>query len=825
MIPRPDDIAALASATACVAGGGQGAGDEPPRDLSRHSDLADVQSFIDLLDSAWAKRSPNRPTPDSDGEAVTADMHFGRFVLRELVGEGGFGMVFRADDPELKRSVALKLPKPNVMISAELRARFIREAQSAAALDHENIVKVHETGHVGSIGFIASAFCDGPTLAEWLREEGARAPWRVAADIVRQLAGAVHHAHQRGILHRDLKPSNVLMKPPDEPGGAYAALLTDFGLAKQLAESADVTQTRTRAGTTRYMAPEQLVGDRGDVTISADVYSLGVILYELLTGAPPFDAESEQEIARRTCEDEPSPIRVNRRDVPRDLETVCLKCLEKEPAGRYGSARELADDLQRCLEGKEVRARPLGRVRRLYRKWRRQPLVAALTGLLLLSLMVGAAGVVGQWRRAVARAEQIERSLIEAEQDLVNWAWVRDETLYDPNLNDPVSIEARRRLREHYRRLLGLHRVAAPSPAFEATARSYEARIAELEDELDLAAERYRESIEIWRRLVRQDAEDPRYTRGLAENLYCYGLLRRFQDVPDDPLYRLNGDDAHFASLLAEDGGAGQVCAEYARLLGERAEALEQLGIKVRAYTACSASWELWGRLHVNFPDVREYKYQNTRAAFLRYVLTDERKRAARKPETLAIPELMARELCHDEPENVEYRLLYSQIVRYMATAARDHHDVLEAVRLYEVAAVSLRGMWQRPPPDTAVSNLLASVLRNLAELYDGAGNWDATLRATEEAITVSEQAIKHNSISRENSAALGFLHKKLGELLRRDGHLIEAQRAFINACGALEETLIKSGDQRRYRPALTECRAALAELETTIPSLSNSRE
>jgi WD40 repeat protein len=360
------------------------------------SDLREDLACLELLDRRWPRRQTSAPDASALPPALAVGLQtteqLGRFrVLCEL-GRGGHGIVFLAFDPALDRQVALKVPRPEVLLDPQMRQRFLREAHTVAGLDHPNLVPVYEAGEEGLTCYIASAYCPGKSLADWLGEQTAPMDARQAARLVAQTAEAVQYMHSRGVLHRDLKPANVLLT-----GEGHTAELcpriTDFGLAKQTRAGTDPAMTETGAilGTPAYMAPEQAAGRTRDVSTATDVYALGVILYECLTGRPPFSGTDKGLVLQRVLQEEPVSPRRLRPGLARDLETICLKCLQKDPAQRYGSAGELAADLNAWLEGRPLLAR---RHRLWEQAWlwcRRRPMTAAFFGLLVVALTAAGA--------------------------------------------------------------------------------------------------------------------------------------------------------------------------------------------------------------------------------------------------------------------------------------------------------------------------------------------------------------------------------------------------------------------------------------------------
>lgn len=317
---------------------------------------------------------------DTVSEGLPLPALFGSYLLLERLGEGGMGVVYKARQESLKRFVALKMIRAGTYAGSEERTRFQREGEVIASLEHPHVVQIHEFGECGGQPYFSMELLSGGTLSRKLA--GKPLPEREAAELLRTLARTVAAAHQRGIVHRDLKPANVLFAADG------TAKISDFGLAKVL--DGDNSDTRSDAilGTPSYMAPEQARGEIRRLGPAADIYALGAILYETLTGRPPFRGESRYQTLEWVRTREPEPPSRRRPHLSRDLEAICLKCLEKEPARRYASADALADDLQRWLDGLPTQARPLSWPRRLCRFTRRRPLGVAVACFLALAAVL-----------------------------------------------------------------------------------------------------------------------------------------------------------------------------------------------------------------------------------------------------------------------------------------------------------------------------------------------------------------------------------------------------------------------------------------------------
>ena len=333
------------------------------------------------------------------------------YDVEAVLGRGGMGIVYKARHLRLNRAVALKMLLAGAYASPHERARFQREAEAVAGLRHPNIVQVYDVGDCDGRPYFTMEYVEGGSLAHQLA--GAPQPARQAAQLVATLAAAVHAAHARGIVHRDLKPANVLLAEDRTP------MVADFGLARRQADGAGLIYTGEAVGTPGYMAPEQAGGRPETVGPATDIYGLGAILYELLTGRPPFRAATAAETVQQVISQEPAPPSRLNDQVPHDLETICLKCLNKEPSRRYGTATELAGDLLRFLRGEPILARRAGPAERVLKWTRRHRSLAAflVSGILLLNGLVAVVVSVLVNRSVLSRMVEADfHDVVDAEQ-------------------------------------------------------------------------------------------------------------------------------------------------------------------------------------------------------------------------------------------------------------------------------------------------------------------------------------------------------------------------------------------------------------------------
>ena len=351
------------------------------------------------------------PPPEAPGT------RFANYELVERLAQGGMGVVYKARDVELGRLVALKVILTGRFATEAEIARFRHEAEAAANLDHPSIVPIYEIAEHEGWPYFTMKFVEGGSLANHVARF--RRDPRLAARMMATVAGAVHYGHRRGVLHRDLKPHNILI---DEHGQPHVA---DFGVAKRLTDDAQMTRTGTVIGTPAYMSPEQAAGKTKEVTVAADVYSLGAILYEILTGRPPFEADSPVDVLRAVIEDEPVPPRQIDGHIDRDLETICLKCLDKDRRQRYRSAEELEQELTRWCCGELIRARPVSRAARVARWVRRNPVIAggAVGMIALIVATITVALGVAREREAQVLEEVRRGNLWSARTAAISYLW------------------------------------------------------------------------------------------------------------------------------------------------------------------------------------------------------------------------------------------------------------------------------------------------------------------------------------------------------------------------------------------------------------------
>ena len=500
--------------------------------------------------------APDDPNQTTDGNRAASDLprgatvrYFGDYEIQKELGRGGMGVVYKARQVSLNRPVALKMVKAGVLADdAELR-RFQNEAEAVALLDHAGVVPVYEVGEHRGQKYFSMKLVEGGNLAEQL--DSLQANPRAAATLLAETAQAVHHAHMRGVLHRDLKPANILVDAEGHPH------VTDFGLAKRIESDVEMTASGAILGTPAYMSPEQAAGRRGTITTATDVYGLGAILYALLTGKAPFGGDSLVDTLQAVKERPPESPRILNPNVPRDLETICLKCLEKDPRRRYTSAQAMADDLRCWLDSRPIAARRVGAAERAWLWCKRKPAVAALSAAVALAMVGGIAAVFAVQARANANLQTANKNL-----EISNNALKKEHERVE--IRERQAVEAMRRfgdsianepvlknspaLKDLRRRLLGepiaffrdlrdqLQADAETRPESLRALASAAFQLGGLSHTIGDRAEatkRFNEALELLERLVHEHPSEEEYQRLLADALrgmgtaqFSKGLLR-----------------------------------------------------------------------------------------------------------------------------------------------------------------------------------------------------------------------------------------------------------------------------------------------------------
>lgn len=347
----------------------------------------DLKKILGCLESLESIATQHLPKPKSDEKSQDESLHetgsmiFEKYELKEEIGRGGMGVVYRAHQEDLDREVAVKMILGHRFASEDDLQRFAIEAKAAGKIRHPNIVGIHEFGEWQGQQFFAMDYIDGQSLAEIVKENGALPP-EDATTLMISIANAVQYLHERQVIHRDLKPSNILI---DDDGTPF---ITDFGLAKILEGDSTQTMSGTIIGTPSYMPPEQASGKKTDPTPENDVYSLGAVFYEMLTGRPPFKKDSPLDTLVDVIEGEATLLTRLNSKIPRELEIICLKCLEKNPEARYPTAKDVADDLERYLKKEPTLARPKNPWQKLRRWARREPALVSRWSILLAAVLI-----------------------------------------------------------------------------------------------------------------------------------------------------------------------------------------------------------------------------------------------------------------------------------------------------------------------------------------------------------------------------------------------------------------------------------------------------
>jgi tetratricopeptide (TPR) repeat protein/predicted Ser/Thr protein kinase len=717
------------------------------------------------------------PAADDDADAMADGdpprgitvRYFGDYELKRVLGKGGMGVVYQAKQLSLNRLVALKMLRAGIWAGDDEVHRFQNEAEAVANLDHPQIVTIYEVGQYDGRHYFSMRLVEGPSLEKVLDQYAADP--RRAARLVSEVARALHHAHQRGILHRDLKPSNILLDGEARPH------VTDFGLAKQLERNGALSISGSILGTPQYMSPEQASGSRRAITTVTDVYGLGALLYAALTGRPPFKSDSVLETLDqvRECAAQP-PSRVNRK-VSRDLEVICLKCLEKDPRRRYDSAAALADDLERYQRGEPIQARRTGPIERVVKWTRRRPAIAALVGAVLLSTLIGIAGVAMQWRRA----EHL-RTRAEANFDLARGAVDDYLTIVSQNRLLKSELPGLQPLRkELLEKALGYYQEFLKQRGDDAAQREATAgafyRVGDITGEIGskaAALEALGRAISLYEELRRSHPRKSTYSFGLAR---CYRRTADIQQSVGPP-----GQAAMSYKQAVSIGEAlRQVHPENAEFLGELALSYREAGLLQQAI-------EVGEKLAHDHPAVPEYQDDLARSYFL---LGIEHEFAGRLEQSMKYANLayaIRERLAGEHPANPYFQ---SGLAGSLANLSRLHEysgRPGEALRLYE-QCFKIISRAARDNPDVKVLQArLAGSNAVLAHLLHDNGRNTEAIEPARQAVAAMEQVARERSANWEIQLFLVWSYIELGKSRLGQGQAGQAMESFRKAMAILEK-------------------------------------
>jgi serine/threonine-protein kinase len=738
-------------------------------------------------------------TSNLAGPAPSGPVVSGYRIDREL-GRGGMSIAYKAWHLELKRPVALKMIRSPDYADAAAQKRFLAEAETIARLHHPNIVQIYEIGWHEARPYLALEFVAGGTLAAALN--GTPQPARQAAQLLETLARAVHYAHENGIVHRDLKPANILLQgsgvrgqesgisgqhhaprttqhspragrgsPDPAPTTHHSPALTpspwpltpkitDFGLAKQLDAETAYTESGAILGTPSYMAPEQAGGQNRQVSPATDVYALGVILYETLAGRPPFKAPTLLETLEQVRSAEPvSPRRLQPR-LPRDLETICLKCLEKEPHKRYTSALALADELGRFVRNEPIRSRPIGFLARLDRWCRRKPALAAAIGLAAAALLIAAAVSINfgvhQYRAAVSLSQQRDQArenlrLADANFELARKAVDDYYTVVteEPLLEQEKMRQVRKRLLEKALPLyMGFQTQRPEDPQIEAALASNYFRVASITAEIGRSAdaiEAYKQAISIRERIVARFPDAAESQRKLATTYHNLGNLQA--DIGQGTAAAESHERAR--QILEELVAAHPEVVEYRFDLARSFNSLGSLQRKFGQPAAAARSYEkarqIQEKLVASHPEVAQYELELARTCNNLGLLQRELSQFAAATTSLDNARMIQEKLVASNPEPSAYQFELARTYNNLGILQSCIGRPAASLSFYSQARQIQEKLVAAQPEVTIYQKELANTCCNLGLLQQGAGEFITALKSYDRGVAVlAPLVLKH---------------------------------------------------------------------------------
>lgn len=744
-----------------------------------------TETVISGADAELISRQPTR------GPVIGSGQTFGDYELISPLGQGGMGVVYKARQRAANRLVALKIIRPDRMSNMtevtqrRMVDRFKAEAHAAARLQHDNLVTVYDVGEIDGCHYFSMQYVEGGALSDQISDRSLDS--REAASFVEPVCRAVHAAHEEGILHRDIKPANILIED-----GTLRPRIADFGLAKLQNEDQELTRSGEAMGTPSYMPPEQF-GDAASATARSDIYSIGATLYHVLSGRPPFKAATSMATMRQVLNVEPVALRELNPEVNQDIETICMKCLEKEPDRRFQTAAEVADELKRFINGEPILSRPLSRPERLARWCRRNPLVSSLSGFSAASVVVALVSLAVAYVKTDEARKQVEASLGETEKaQKVSEASFQDalaavndfftHVSEDRLLNEPGAEGLRHELlelaRDYYQRFLNLR---SDDPTVREEVALSHFRVGLIVEELDspqAAVESYEKARDIQSKLL---AEFP-----VAESVAAKATKRA--------LSRTLNAMARVATNSGDLDGAEELFNETRKLRLELVESTPDAEERIEFD-------RLLASVDMNLGLLARRRSEFDRTGTLYRKAQELRQKALRR-----------------RPKDPQLRRDLAKGWYNLANLAVDRNDAEEVTTNVELAISQLEELLDENPGDLRDRYLLALCYRMKADLNAALISVDdSNLTAAIDGYNKARFAMQDLS---ERSPAVHRYRVELGQLLMNIGQLEGQQRRFTEARSALENaaqvfaSLVKEDpDNNEFQELLSQTRAILEQL------------
>ena len=812
--------------------------------------------------SADSSNSPTYIPGERTAEVEESDSsvegrQLGDYELLHEIARGGMGVVYKARQISLNRIVALKMIKSGELAGEDEKLRFRTEAEAAAQLDHPNIVGIYEVGEQDGQQFFSMRFVEGTGLDERLKD--GPLPPSDAAELINMTAEAVHYAHEKGIVHRDLKPANVLLEADNKPR------ITDFGLAKNITDDSGMTATGQVMGSPSFMPPEQAAGQTRKIGRRADVYSLGAMLYALLTGRPPFQAASIMETLKQVLEKEPVSPRVLNPSVDRDLETICLKALEKNRENRYATARALANDLRNYLDNKPITARPIGRLARSWRWCKRNPLGASMLGLLVTLALVGPAIAANQMRlseeaqrqRKLTQEKVIElnrtnKSLaasLQAEKSATRLASANakramrnlrsaDEVVKKfllqigkedgPLSRYPATQPLRRNLlqmgRSYYEQLIAENPDASLSPRLADANFQLAVLLSQLSGTKAAAISGYEKALRQYQDLVTRFPTNREHKSSLAK---CHNNLGLLYHMTGKTKLALNAflRAAEIREKLIRERATLETRVGLSLVLNNIAITHQKSGQRTNALNAYRRAAAIQEEICREAPEVAEYQ-RHLAASYSNLALLD--RESGKRKESLVASERVNKifaKLNKDHPKVTEYRELHAGSLRNLATLYSEVGEAEKSLAAFDEALKIIKRLAAENPTVAEYQDDLAATHNNLGNHLYKSRRYSRALQEFQSAVDLWNTLVKKNPAVTDYQEGCGHTYGSIGLLYEALDRKSDAVTVYLRAISILEPLVRREQDLIESRIELSRSEVHIGRLYRYLGRSGDSRK